>query len=275
MIHTDINLNNNEFEQLCSLVYRITGIHLNDSKRDLVHNRFTKRMRALNIHNFSDYLNYVNNNEAVESEHFSNAITTNLTSFYREAHHFEILENTVIPKLLKKNNRRIRIWSAGCSTGEEAYSIALTLLSKIPNIARWDVKILATDLDSNVLETAAAGIYSIDRIKNISDPNILKWFQKNTSESEITQVRVHPKARSLISFKLLNLMNDWPMKGPFDVIFCRNVVIYFDKPTQEVLFEKLSSLQSIGDHLFVGHSENISKVTNEYKHMGKTVYIKK
>ena len=267
----NIVLSNNEFEKLCALVYKITGIHLNESKRDLAHNRFAKRIRALNLNSFSDYLNYVNKNEAEESEHFSNAITTNLTNFYRETHHFDFLKDKIIPKLLKKTDRRIRIWSAGCSTGEEPYTIAFTLLSSIPGISNWDVKILATDLDSNVLETASSGVYSLDQLKNISDEEKRKWFLINKKAS---QVRINPKVRTLITFKLLNLMHDLPMKGPFDVIFCRNVVIYFDKPTQRDLFEKFSSLQNTGDYLLVGHSENISNVTEDYNHIGHTVYQK-
>jgi chemotaxis protein methyltransferase CheR len=273
-MHIQYDLSDNEFNKLCKLVFQYTGIYLNESKRDLVYNRFAKRMRTLGVGSFGEYFKYIEDYEDSEIEHFSNAITTNLTSFFREKHHFQVLEDLVIPKLLNRSNRRVRIWSAGCSTGEEPYSIAITLLRNIPDISNWDIKILATDLDSTVLNTAKAGIYSTDRLKDLPEEISKKWFQPHIADTKENQVEVVSSVKSLISFKQLNLMHDWPMKGPFDVIFCRNVVIYFDKDTQTTLFEKFSKLQYNDAFMFMGHSENLSKITDIYQHQGQTVYQK-
>lgn len=270
----NISFNEKEFEQLRSLVFEHTGIHLDHSKRDLVYNRFAKRMRSIGVSSFFDYFKYINEHEDSEIEHFTNAITTNLTSFFRESHHFEILAEQVIPILRDRPERRIRIWSAGCSTGEEPYSIALTLLHHIPDIAKWDIKILATDIDTNVVNTASQGIYSMDRLKNIPDTIKQSWLSRGVEEISDSQFKMTDIAKSLITFKRLNLMNDWPMKGLFDVIFCRNVVIYFDKATQSTLFDKFSNQQYSKAFLFVGHSENLTKVTDKYDLTSKTVYQK-
>ncbi len=270
----DISFNDKEFEQLRSLVFQHTGIHLDQSKRDLVYNRFAKRMRNIGVNSFIDYFKYIDEHEDSEIEHFTNAITTNLTSFFREVHHFEILAEQVIPILRNKLDRRIRIWSAGCSTGEEPYSIALTLLHHIPDIAEWDIKILATDIDTEVVNTAAQGIYSMDKLKNIPDTIKQNWLHKGVKEISGGEFKMTDTAKALITFKRLNLMNEWPMKGPFDVIFCRNVVIYFDKSTQSSLFEKFSDMQYKNAYLFVGHSENLMKITDKYDLASKTVYQK-
>ena len=273
-MHIQYDLSDNEFNKICNLVFQYTGIYLNESKRDLVYNRFAKRMRTLGVDSFGEYFKYIEEYEDSEIEHFSNAITTNLTSFFREKHHFQVLEEHVIPTLVKRSNRRIRIWSAGCSTGEEPYSIAITLLRSIPDIASWDVKILATDLDTTVLSTAKAGVYPTERLKDLPEDIPKKWFQPHAAGAVGNQVEVVPRVKSLISFKKLNLMHDWPMKGPFDVIFCRNVVIYFDKDTQTTLFEKFSKLQYKDAFMIMGHSENLSKITDIYEHKGQTVYQK-
>lgn len=272
-MHAKFILSDAEFDKLCSLVFYYTGIHLCQSKRDLVYNRFAKRIRSLHLNSFSEYFKYLTEHEDIEVEHFSNAITTNLTSFFREKHHFQVLEEKVLPELMSRANRKIRIWSAGCSTGEEPYSIAITLLRNFPVIKSWDIKILATDIDSTVLKTAKAGIYSADRLKNLPEQLTDHWFKPITLGGE-DKVEVAENVKSLITFKKLNLMHKWPMNGPFDVIFCRNVVIYFDKDTQASLFEKFSKLQYDDAYMFMGHSENLSKITDLYEHTGLTVYKK-
>jgi chemotaxis protein methyltransferase CheR len=257
------------------MVMEQTGISLSEHKRELVYGRLTKRLRTLGLGTFADYCSHLTDDNNGELLELINAITTNLTSFFRENHHFEYLEQTVFPELIasRNNNRRIRIWSAGCSTGEEPYSIAMMVRECFPSGQGWDVKILATDIDSNVLAKAAAGVYAEDRVSGLPTQRVKKWFRKGSGEQAGT-VKVSPELQSLISFKQLNLMNPWPMKGPFDIIFCRNVVIYFDKPTQKVLFGRYADLMADDGHLFVGHSETLFKVTERFRLVGRTIYKK-
>ncbi len=264
-----------EYKDICSLVYENTGIILNEEKRKLAYSRFSRRLKALKIDTFGEYCDIVRSGDKQEMTHFTNAITTNLTSFFRESHHFERLVNEVMPALVSKPARKIRIWSAGCSTGEEPYSIAISILDKYPDIAKLDFKILATDLDSKVLETAAHGIYKAQGLSTLDNPEIAnKWFKRGAMNGE-QYVQVLPQVRELVKFKKLNLMqHPWPMKGTFDVIFCRNVVIYFDQVTQKRLFSHFSASQKIGDYLFVGHSETLKGFGTDYKNTGRTVYIK-
>ena len=268
-------LTDNEYKDICSLVYEKTGIILNDEKRKLAYSRFSRRLKALNLKTFSEYCDIVRSGDAHEMTHFANAITTNLTSFFREAHHFDRLVNEALPQLLAKRPGKIRIWSAGCSTGEEPYSIAIAVLKKYPDIAKHDFKILATDLDSKVLETASRGVYKAQGLETLDDPNDAKTWFKQGQMNGVEYAQVLPKVRELIKFKQLNLMNHpWPMKGTFDIIFCRNVVIYFDQQTQKKLFSHFSEAQTVGDYLFIGHSETLKGFDTDYKNTGRTVYIK-
>lgn len=265
-------LSDRDFNQIRKLVKDQTGINLSEGKRDMVYGRLSRRLRQLDLTDFRVYLKYLETDE-VEVGNFINAITTNLTSFFREMHHFEYLKKTIIPSLLASNRDtgRIRIWSAGCSTGEEPYSIAMTLLDSIPDIAHWDVKILATDLDSNVVAHAKEGIYTMDRVKALPDNIQRKYFRKGRGSTE-GSVKMSESLQSLITFKQLNLMHQWPMRGPFDVIFCRNVVIYFDKPTQRVLFDRYADMLRPDGHIFLGHSESLFKVSERFKLLGNTMY---
>lgn len=268
-------LTDSEYKDICSLVYSNTGIILNEEKRKLAYSRFSRRLKELNLNTFHEYCEIVRSGDRQEMAHFANAITTNLTSFFRESHHFDRLVDEVMPVLLKKSSRKIRIWSAGCSTGEEPYSLGISILKKYPDITNWDFKILATDLDSKVLETASRGIYKAQGLNTLDDPTIAKnWFKTGMSEG-VECVQILPQVRELIQFKKLNLMDQsWPMKGTFDVIFCRNVVIYFDQSTQQTLFSNFAKLQNNGDYLFIGHSETLKGFKTEYKNTGRTVYIK-
>ena len=261
------------FQNLRQIVREHTGIYLTDAKRELVYSRLSRRLRKLNLPSFDAYCELLINEKSTELTEFINAITTNLTSFFREAHHFEYLANTVLPGLMerKRQKPRIRIWSAGCSTGEEPYTIAIILKETMPRIEDWDVRILATDLDSNVLSRAESGIYSQERIAGLSRERITRWFQKGGG-TNADKVRVAPELRDLITFRQLNLMHDWPMRGPFDIIFCRNVVIYFDKDTQRALFDRYADLLDPKGYLFVGHSESLFKITRRFHLIGKTVY---
>ena len=265
----------NDFKVVKNLVADQTGIHLTDAKKDLVYGRLSKRIRKLGLSSFLEYIEYVKHDHEEELINFINAITTNLTSFFRENHHFDYLRNTLLPRLLKSNEdtRKIRIWSAGCSTGEEPYSIAMTILDNLENLQNWDIKILATDLDTNVIQTASAGIYPIERINGIDSKLKKRWFLNGKGQKS-GFVKVSSELQDLIIFRQLNLMNKWPMKGEFDAIFCRNVVIYFDKPTQKILFDRFANILTHNGTLFIGHSETLFKVSDRFKSLGSTIYQK-
>ncbi|WP_044410686.1 CheR family methyltransferase [Thiomicrospira microaerophila] len=265
--------NDNDFKRVKKIVYDFAGIDLNDTKKNLVYNRLAKRIRFLEMSSFESYLNYVEKTGEEELVNLINAITTNLTFFFRENHHFEYLANQVIPQLLKKNqaSKKIRIWSAGCSTGEEPYSIATVIKEAVPS--GWDARVLATDLDTTVVEFAKQGIYNIERLKGVSEPRKKRWFLKGTGDKE-GAVKVKSELQSIIDFGQINLMNDWPIRDKIDVIFCRNVVIYFDKPTQSRLFNRYADLLQEGGHLFIGHSESLYKICDRFELLGQTIYRK-
>jgi len=260
------------FNTLRDIVGERTGISLSEHKRDLVYGRLTRRLRILSMKSFDEYCDLLLNNPGDEMEHFTNAITTNLTSFFREQHHFDFLSDELLPDLLQRNGHKgLRIWSAGCSTGEEPYSIAMTLRESIPNIDNYDIRILATDLDTNVVKHASSGVYSASRVEGMSKERLKRWFLKGKGE-KAEYVKVSSELRNMIAFQQLNLMNAWPMRGKFDIIFCRNVVIYFDKPTQSVLFDRFANQMQGSSHLIIGHSENLNNVTDRFSLIGKTIY---
>jgi chemotaxis protein methyltransferase CheR len=261
-----------DFQALRSLVKSLTGINLTEQKRELVYGRLTRRLRALGLNSFAQYRQLLAGEERELTE-LCNAITTNLTAFFREPHHFQYLREQWLGPLLgnARAGRRLRIWSAGCSTGEEPYSIAMTVLETLPHPGSWDVRILATDLDSEVLQRARRGLYAPERTANLSRERLQRFFIERP-EGRATVHQVAPQLASLVTFKQLNLMHPLPMKGPLDVIFCRNVVIYFDKDTQRDLFARIGRLQRPGDLLFLGHSESLFKVCDSYGLIGKTVY---
>ena len=263
-----------DFARVQKIVYDFAGIDLNESKRNLVYNRLAKRIRFLQHASFKQYLDYVEaQGRSGEFVHLINAITTNMTFFFRENHHFEYLTNTVIPGLLESNqaSKKIRIWSAGCSTGEEPYSIAIILKEAVP--AGWDAKVIATDLDTNVVNTGIKGVYKDDRLKGVTEERKKRWFLKGTG-SNSGFIRVKPELQEIIKFGQINLMNDWPLEDPIDVIFCRNVVIYFDKQTQAKLFNRYADLLPDNGHLFIGHSESLYKVCDRFELLGQTIYKK-
>ncbi len=260
------------FESLRELVHELTGISMSDHKKDLLYGRLTRRLRVLQLDNFDDYYSILKNNPGEELQNFINAVTTNLTSFFREKHHFEYLRDSVLPSKTKSNSLKgLRIWSAGCSTGEEAYSIAMLLRENIPNIDSMDIKILASDLDTNVVQTASMGVYDETRVQDMDPARIKQWFQKGTGDNR-GKVRVRKELRDMITFQQVNLMQEWPNKDKFDVVFCRNVVIYFDKPTQKVLFNRFADSIKPEQHLFIGHSETLHKLTDRFELIGKTIY---
>ena len=249
-----------------------SGIQVPDERFDMFYSRLVKRVRKLGLNNFSEYCDYLVNNHADEFTNFINAITTNLTSFFREKHHFDYLRDVVIPDLLIRNaaTKKIRIWSAGCSTGEEPYSLAMTLLENVP--ANWDIRILATDLDTQVLQFAADGVYPEDRVAELPIEILKRWFMKGKFSPE--NVRVKTELQAIIQFKHLNLMEEWPMKTPFDVIFCRNVLIYFNRETKSRLAKRYAQLLVSKSWLFIGHSESLNQLTSEFELVAATSYMK-
>lgn len=273
MSEREFDFTEQDFTRVKTLVYDFAGIDLNDSKKNLVYNRLAKRIRFLELNSFKQYLSFVEEQGESEFVHLINAITTNLTFFFREDHHFEYLAHTVIPSILERNksSKKIRIWSAGCSTGEEPYSLAIVLKETVP--AGWDARVLATDLDTNVVETGRTGVYKMDRLKGVSEARKKRWFLKGSGSME-GNVRVKPELQKIIDFGQINLMNEWPIKEAIDVIFCRNVVIYFDKETQARLFDRYANLLPDNGHLFIGHSESLYKVCDRFELLGQTIYKK-
>lgn len=273
MNEREFTFTDQDFSRIKKIVYDFAGIDLNDSKKNLVYNRLAKRIRFLDLQSFKEYLNYVQEQGEAEFVNLINAVTTNLTFFFRENHHFEYLAKTVIPLLLEKNkaSKKIRIWSAGCSTGEEPYSLAIVLKESVPQ--GWDAKVIATDLDTNVVETARTGVYPLERLKGVDEARKKRWFLKG-SGNQAGLVKVKSELQTSIEFGQINLMHDWPIKDPIDVIFCRNVVIYFDKPTQSRLFDRYADLLPDHGHLFIGHSESLYKVCDRFELIGQTIYRK-
>jgi chemotaxis protein methyltransferase CheR len=267
----EFELSDHDFQRIRRLVRERLGIALAESKRELVYGRLSRRLRALKLRDFGGYLQRIESGDADELQHFCNAITTHLTSFFRESHHFEFLAQQLLPALGRSNRdtRRIRVWSAGCSTGEEAYSIAMVLLESMPQLRDWDVRILATDIDTNVLSQARSGLYGGERLEKVGGERVLRWFDRAPDAQQYT---VRDEVKRLISFKTLNLMDDWPMKGPIDVIFCRNVVIYFDREIQRGIIGRMAALQRPDDHLILGHSESLLQVSSQYRLVGDTIH---
>ncbi len=260
-----------DFNSIRELVRQETGIKLSDTKQDMVYNRLARRLRQLGLTEFEGYLRLLKDETDDELIQFTNAITTNVTSFFREPHHFNFLAEKLLPHLMESRTatRRLRFWSAGCSTGEEPYSLAMVLRESVP--AEWDVKILATDLDSAVLETAGRGIYPEKSVTGIPARRLRRWFRAGRGSNK-GLVRVVPELQSLIRFRQLNLLHPFPFAGPFDAIFCRNVVIYFDKETQRDLFDRYADVTASTGHLFLGHSESMFKVCDRYRLIGATIY---
>jgi len=261
-----------DFARVKTKIYDVAGISRSEHKKDLVYNRLVRRLRELEMQTFDQYLHYLDESSD-ELSSFINAMTTNLTSFYRESHHFEHLTNVFIPELVLKKQRKLRIWSSACSVGEEAYSIAIALAEAKLDFHRWDVKILATDIDTNVLATARAGVYGLERIDSLSiDRKRLAFLRGKGPQAE--KVMVKKSLRSLIEFKQCNLMDSWPIPEKLDIIFCRNVMIYFDKETQNRVLDRMTETLNPGGLLCLGHSETPARSMKEYKAIGRTMYQK-
>jgi chemotaxis protein methyltransferase CheR len=256
-----------DFERVRTLIYKRAGIALAESKQEMVYSRLARRLRATGIRSFQAYLDSLEGKQDSEEwEAFTNALTTNLTSFFREAHHFPILADHI-----RKAKEPITVWCSASSTGEEPYSIAMTLCEALGTLTP-QAHVIATDIDTNVLNTASNGVYAIDRLDKMSPERAKRFFLRGKGE-QAGLVRVRPELRQMVTFKQLNLLSeDWPISGSFDVIFCRNVMIYFDKPTQGKILSRFAPLMKSDALLFAGHSENFLYVSDAFKLRGKTVY---
>ncbi len=264
----EFDFNSRDFERVREMIYKRAGIALADSKQEMVYSRLARRLRAIGISSFVKYLDDLEAGRlGNEWESFTNALTTNLTSFFREAHHFPLLAEHV----KKHRGEQLNIWCSASSTGEEPYSIAMTVCEAFNSLTP-PVHIIATDIDTNVLATAANGVYPLDRIDKLSAEQQRRFFLKGKGD-KAGMARARPELRQLITYRQLNLLDDkWDIRGPFDVIFCRNVMIYFDKPTQRKILSRFVPMMKPDALLFAGHSENFLYVSDSLKLRGKTVY---
>ncbi|MBP6056947.1 MAG: chemotaxis protein CheR [Nitrosomonas sp.] len=257
-----------DFERIKKLIYKHAGISLSSSKQNMVYSRLARRVRATGLNSFHEYLNFLENGNSAEWEAFTNALTTNLTAFFREQHHFPILEKHIEQR---KNQKKIQLWCSASSTGEEPYSMAMAMVQAFKTLTP-PVHILATDLDTNVLAKAQLGIYSLDKLEKVPKEKLRQFFLKGRGH-HAGSARVRPELRNMITFRQLNLLDEnWPVRGPFDAIFCRNVMIYFDKPTQYKILKKFSPLLAPDGLLFAGHSESFQHAVDLFKLREKTVY---
>ena len=253
-----------DFERVRKLIYEHAGISLSPAKQDMVYSRLARRLRETHLKTFADYLALLERGNKAEWEKFVNSLTTNLTSFFREPHHFPIFADH-----LKKLQGRspIRVWCSAASTGEEPYSIAMTAVETF-NSFNTPVSILATDLDTSVLDTAAKGVYAADRVDKLSSERLSRFFVRGADG-----YAVRPELRRMITFQRLNLLEpNWPVRGPLDVMFCRNVMIYFDKATQYKILSRFAPLLASNGLLFAGHSESFLHAADLFRSLGKTVY---
>lgn len=266
-----------DFQFISLLVAKHAGITLHEGKRELVYGRLAKRLRALRIETFGEYCDILKDEKCEELLHCVNAITTNVTTFFRENHHFQFLQTALLPELIKESGstgkRSLHIWSAGCSTGQEPYSIAMSLCEYAPGLSGWDIKILATDLDSKVIEQAESGVYRIDHLENISPERKKRFFLKGKGNSE-GFARIVPEIKDMVRFERLNLVEPWGLAEKFDIIFCRNVMIYFNNETRQRLLMEFAGKLVPGGYLFVGHSESLSGVRNVFSPAGTTIHRK-
>ena len=271
MTPTSVELSHKQFNRVSHIVYRLCGINLKDGKEALVRARLMKRIRALRMASIDDYLRYIESDEGChELGAMIDVMTTNKTSFFREAEHFDFLREKVLPEI---QSSRMRFWSSACSSGEEPYSLAITLRESIPDIDSRDCLILATDISTRMLAKSREAVYSRDSVRDLPKSVVQKYFNK-TLNGSAPAFQLKENVRRLVRFAWLNLMNPWPMKGLFSVIFCRNVMIYFDRPTQQKLINRFWELLLPGGYLFVGHSEGLSGISHKFNYVQPATYRK-
>lgn len=266
---TEFRWTDADFGKVQSLIYQRAGISLHDGKHAMVYSRLSRRLRETGHKSFSDYLDWLESSDGPEWQEFVNALTTNLTSFFRERHHFDILHHYLSTE---RNKNFWNIWCCAASTGEEPYSIAMTALESLPTDREF--KLLASDIDSKVLATAAAGMYRIDNLKNLSEKQLKQYFLRGKG-SNSGLARVKADVQKHIEFTIINLIDArWPLTQLFDIVFCRNVMIYFDNKTQRSVLEKIHKVMAPGGLLFVGHAENFNESRDLFVLKGKTVYAR-
>ena len=257
-----------DFQRIQKLIYERVGISLSDAKQDMVYSRLSRRLRVRGLTSFSDYLELLVGGDHAEWEAFTNALTTNLTSFFREEHHFPVLAEHAVKR---GRGQPYSVWCCAASTGEEPYSIAMTLADAFGSLTP-PVTILATDVDTQVLKTAEEGVYPIERVEKLGPDRLRRYFQRGTGQ-QAGFSRVRPELRNLITFRRVNLLEaHWSVRPPFDALFCRNVMIYFDKATQTGMLRRFAPLLKPDGLLFMGHSESLFHVADTFRLRGKTVY---
>jgi chemotaxis protein methyltransferase CheR len=269
----DQAISSEEFERFRTLIYEESGITLDEGKQGLITSRLLKRLRALGFSSFSEYYEHVLRDPTREEfTRMLDLISTNKTDFFREPKHFDFLRDEILPTLV--HEKAVRIWSAACSTGEEPYTIAMTLYDGVSNPAQWNFKILASDLSTRVLATAAAGVYDAERVRDVPMELVRRHFLRGHGASE-GRLKIKPHLAAMVQFRRLNLMDErFPIKSPLDVIFCRNVMIYFDRSTQERLVNKFHRYVKPGGYLFIGHSESLQWVSHPFTAVAPTIYRK-
>lgn len=260
-----------DFRKIAQILHSHAGIALAEGKAALVYSRLAKRLRSLGLRSFREYCALVEDKQGLdERQAMMAALTTNVTRYFREPHHFDHLREVVMPALAERARKggRVRLWSAACSNGQEPYSMAITVLQALPEAARLDVKILATDIDPNMVAEGKAGVYREDAVDPVPLDARRKWFKKAPGGWEVAD-----ELRQLVAFRELNLIGEWPMRGRFDAIFCRNVVIYFDEPTQERIWSRFAPILEPGGALYIGHSERVTgPATARFETTGLTTY---
>ncbi|MCD8139911.1 MAG: hypothetical protein LUE17_09070 [Planctomycetaceae bacterium] len=275
------DLTNELFDKICKYIYEKARIGLGKNKMELVRARFGKVIRQRQMSGFREYFQWMVSDTTGDAlREAMNAISTNLTSFFRENDHFEFMAKTLLPEIERRNVRtggkiRLRGWSAGCSTGEEVYTLSMTISEFVKKRDEWDIKLLATDIDTEVVAHGQRGVYGKDRITGIPSTLVKKYLDPVTDEKGRPAYRMREDLRRMITFRHLNLFTDWPFRNKFNFIFCRNVMIYFDRPTQEALINRYYDNLAPGGYLFIGHSESLSGVNHRFEYVKPTIYMRK
>jgi len=274
LVEGEFLFTDDDFRKIAQILHSHAGIALAEGKAALVYSRLAKRLRSLGLRSFREYCALIEDKQGVdERQAMMAALTTNVTRYFREPHHFDHLREMVMPKLAERARKggRVRLWSAACSNGQEPYSMAITVLQALPEAASLDVKILATDIDPNMVAEGKAGVYRDDAVAPVPLEARRKWFKKAAAGWEVAD-----ELRQLVAFRELNLIAEWPMRGKFDAIFCRNVVIYFDEPTQERIWGRFAPILEPGGALYIGHSERVTgPAASKFETTGLTTYALK